>query len=43
MTKSTTARASGAGMSRFTCSSQYENAASIPMAPWAKLKTPEVV
>ena len=33
----------GAGMPRLTRSSQYTNAMNIPMAPWAKLKMPEVV
>ncbi len=33
----------GAGMPRLTRSSQYTNAMNIPMAPWAKLKMPDVV
>ena len=30
-------------MPRLTRSSQYTNAMNIPMAPWAKLKMPDVV
>ena len=36
-------RAIGAGTPRLTRSSQYTNAMNIPMAPWAKLKMPDVV
>ena len=42
-TSSTPARASGMGQPQATCSCQYANAPSIPMAPWAKLKMPVVV
>ena len=33
----------GAGTPRLTRSSQYTNAMNMPMAPWAKLKIPDVV
>ena len=42
-TRSTTIRAMGAGQWWFTRSSQYTNAITIPTAPWAKLKMPDVV
>ena len=42
-TTSTTTTASGAGQPHPTRSCQYVNAASMPMAPWAKLKMPDVV
>ena len=42
-TRRTNAIASGAGQPHFTRSCQYAKAASIPAAPWAKLKTPVVV
>ncbi len=42
-TKRTRTRATGVGRPWFTDSSQYMKAATMPMAPWAKLKIPEVV
>jgi hypothetical protein len=42
-TRSTMTRAIGTGTSISTLSCQYRNAATIPTAPWAKLKTPVVV
>ena len=38
-----TSSASGVGQPRLTRSSQYTNARNMPTAPWAKLKTPEVM
>ena len=38
-----TARARSVGQPRLNRSSQYMNAASMPAAPWAKLKIPVVV
>ena len=43
ITRSTAARAIGAGHPRSYRSFQYTNAANMPVAPWAKLKMPEVV
>ncbi len=43
MTQSITRRAKGAGQPHSTRRRQYMKAASIPNAPWAKLKMPEVV
>ena len=40
---STTTSATGAGQPQSKRSCQYVNAASIPAAPWAKLKMPVVV
>ena len=42
-TKRTRTRASGVGKPWFTDSSQYMKAATMPIAPWAKLKMPDVV
>jgi len=43
MMNSTAMRANGAAQCMSTRSFQYRNASSMPMAPWAKLKMPEVV
>ena len=40
---STAIRANGAGQCMCTRSCQYRKAMSMPMAPWAKLKMPDVV
>ncbi len=40
---STTTTATGVGQPQPWVSCQYANAASMPAAPWAKLKTPVVV
>ena len=42
-TNRTTTSATGVGQPWLTESSQYMNAATMPMAPWAKLKIPDVV
>ena len=43
ITKIVAINAIGAGTPRLTRSSQYTNAMNMPMAPWAKLKIPDVV
>ena len=42
-TKSTASTAGSCGHPCSTVSSQYVNAAIMPTAPWAKLKTPDVM
>ena len=42
-TSSTKSKASGTGQWWWTVSSQYAKAATMPTAPWAKLKIPDVM